>query len=68
MASSAATDDASQMCAWVMSMTTPAGSPRSRTGHEIVAGAPDRTLIIVWPMIAQPPMPPKEPVTTLARP
>ncbi len=31
--------------------------------------APDtRTLIIVWPIIAQPPMPPKKPVTMLATP
>ena len=26
------------------------------------------TLIIVWPIMAQPPMPPKKPVTTLAAP
>ncbi len=31
--------------------------------------APDtRTLIIVWPIMAQPPMPPKKPVTMLATP
>lgn len=27
-----------------------------------------RTLIIVWPIMAQPPMPPKKPVTMLATP
>ena len=31
--------------------------------------APDTfTLIIVWPIMAQPPMPPKKPVTMLAMP
>ncbi len=31
--------------------------------------APDTfTLIMVWPIIAQPPMPPKKPVTMLAMP
>lgn len=31
--------------------------------------APDtRTLIMVWPIMAQPPMPPKKPVTMLAMP
>ena len=31
--------------------------------------APDAfTLIIVWPIMAQPPMPPKKPVTMLAMP
>ncbi len=36
---------------------------------EIRVRAPDTlTLIIVWPIIAQPPMPPKKPVTTLATP
>ena len=29
---------------------------------------PDLTLIIDWPIIAQPPMPPKKPVTVLATP
>ena len=29
---------------------------------------PDFTLIIDWPIIAQPPMPPKKPVSTLAQP
>ena len=29
---------------------------------------PDFTLIIDWPIIAQPPMPPKKPVTVLATP
>jgi hypothetical protein len=35
---------------------------------EIRVRAPFLTLIIVWPIIAQPPMPPKNPVTTLAMP
>ena len=30
--------------------------------------APFLTLIIVWPIIAQPPIPPKKPVTMLAMP
>ena len=36
---------------------------------EIRVRAPDAfTLIMVWPIMAQPPMPPKKPVTTLATP
>ncbi len=36
---------------------------------EIRVRAPEAfTLIIVWPIIAQPPMPPKKPVITLAAP
>ncbi len=30
--------------------------------------APDFTLIMVWPIMAQPPMPPKKPVTMFATP
>ena len=44
------------------SRKTPARNVESRVR------APERTLIIVWPIIAQPPMPPKNPVTMLAMP
>lgn len=51
-----------------------------KTMHSTIRNAPARnvdrrvrapdtlTLIIVWPIIAQPPMPPKKPVTMLAMP
>ena len=35
---------------------------------EMFFTAPLVTLIMLWPIIAQPPMPPKKPVTTLATP
>ena len=35
---------------------------------EMRVRAPDFTLIIDWPIIAQPPMPPKKPVTKFAAP
>jgi diamine N-acetyltransferase len=56
---------------------TPTTGPRATTSTSRNAPArkvdsrvraPDRTLIIVWPIIAQPPMPPKNPVTTFATP
>ena len=34
----------------------------------LVRARPDFTLIIVWPIMAQPPMPPNSPVTTFAMP
>jgi hypothetical protein len=46
-----------------ISRKTPARNVESRVR------APDAfTLIIVWPIIAQPPIPPKKPVTMLATP
>lgn len=45
-----------------LSRPSPATMPESRW----VAPAP--TLIMLWPIITQPPMPPKNPVTTLAAP
>ncbi len=51
-----------------------------KTMHSTIRNAPDRnvdrrvrapetfTLIIVWLIMAQPPMPPKKPVTMLATP
>ncbi len=55
---------------------TTSPKPTTRTSRktparkvEIRVRAPDAfTLIIVWPIMAQPPMPPKKPVTTLAAP
>ena len=45
-----------------------AGRARRRTSRAACARREARTLIIVWPIIAQPAMPPKKPVTTLAMP
>lgn len=41
---------------------------RPATTDEMRVVAPDCTLIIAWPIIAQPPMPPSTPHTTLASP
>ena len=46
----------------------PAGTTPARKVDSRVRAPETFTLIIVWPIIAQPPMPPKKPVTMFATP